>query len=252
MYKELFFASLCSWMKGGTTQPPFIFDLALHEGWRSAACSCISSPSVQIQPGCKEVLQSVWNFIFLQLEATMAFPLWRQPHTAILSHISGKVQHKGDTSRVRLPFCVSTAVTLMQHPTPQSQSIWYSAGVLTTLESSDTSLYVLQSYYFTTFLGFPSVPNFKFSSIYLGAITSETINSVTVMVASSWDTDIVVLYKCKITITCISILHLPSYWTKLKKIAAQEEAPNTVARRPSVQIFLQIHSGKSPMNQKNH
>lgn len=53
-------------------------------------------------------------------------------------------------------------------------------------------------------------------------------NSVIVMVTSSWDTDIAVLSKCKFTITCISFVHLPSYWTKLKKIAAQEEAPNPV------------------------
>lgn len=75
-------------------------------------------------------------------------------------------------------------------------------------------------------LGFPSVPNFKFSSINSGVITSETINSVIITVTSSWDTNIVVL--CKFTITCISFLHLPSYWTTLKKIAAQEEAPNPV------------------------
>lgn len=52
-------------------------------------------------------------------------------------------------------------------------------------------------------LGFPSVPNLKFSSIYLAAITSGTINLVIVMVTSSWHTDIVVLCKCRFTITCI-------------------------------------------------
>lgn len=163
----------------------------------------------------------VWNFIFLLLEATVAFP-----HAVFLCHISDKGQHKGDTSRVPPSLCVFNSCDSHIAPNPKISEylvLYWSPdnpGALWYVPLCPPELLFQQC------LGSSSVPNFKFSSINSGTITSETVKSVIVMVTSSWDTDIAVL--CKFTITCISFVHLPSYWTKLKKIAAQEEAPNPV------------------------
>lgn len=164
-------------MQGGTTQPPFVLlALTCHGGWRTAAWSFISSPSAQIQSCYKEVLQSMKFHIFT-VRGYCGLP------TCCLS-VPHQWQGTAQRRHFKGPSILLCLHSCDSHVAPNPKISEY----LVLCWSPDNLSYVPLcplELLFQQCLGSSSVPNFKFSSINSGTITSETINSVIVMVTSS-------------------------------------------------------------------
>lgn len=142
------------------------FDLA----WRLEKSSLIIHFHLQA-PKSRPAAKQHWNFLFLLLKATLASPLWRLSHAASLCHISSKSQHKGGTSGVSPPFCVSIDMTYVTPSLKISECLLVYCS-LDTPRGFWSVPVCAQQLIFQQCLHFPSVLNFKFSSIYSATTAS--------------------------------------------------------------------------------